>query len=67
MGFTSGRKMKQEMDKQNHKVKLLIVYVLILTYCHELWVVTEKTRMRVQAAEMRFVRKVAGLIALETG
>jgi len=32
-----------------------------LAYCHELWVVTEITRSRIQAAKMSFLRRVAGL------
>uniref|UniRef100_A0A669EXX2 Reverse transcriptase domain-containing protein n=1 Tax=Oreochromis niloticus TaxID=8128 RepID=A0A669EXX2_ORENI len=48
----------------NVKAKLLIyrsIYVPTLTYGHELWVVTERTRSRIQAAEMSFLRRVAGL------
>ncbi|TWW64246.1 hypothetical protein D4764_03G0012540 [Takifugu flavidus] len=37
------------------------VFVPTLTYGHELWVMTERTRSRVQAAEMSFLRRVAGL------
>uniref|UniRef100_A0A8D3C086 Reverse transcriptase domain-containing protein n=1 Tax=Scophthalmus maximus TaxID=52904 RepID=A0A8D3C086_SCOMX len=37
------------------------IFVPTLTYGHEGWVVTEKTRSRVQAAEMGFLRKVAGV------
>ncbi len=47
----------------SHKAKLSIyrsIYVLTLTYGHELWVMTERTRSRIQAAEMRFLRRVAG-------
>ncbi|KAI3374811.1 hypothetical protein L3Q82_021033 [Scortum barcoo] len=32
-----------------------------LTYGHELWVMTERTRSQIQAAEMSFLRRVAGL------
>ena len=52
---------KRELSR---KAKLSIyraVYVPILIYGHELWVVTERTRSRVQAAEMSFLRRVAGL------
>ena len=48
----------------SHKAKLSIywsIYVPTLTYGHELWVVTERTRSRIQAAEMSFLRRVAGL------
>ncbi|TWW80631.1 hypothetical protein D4764_01G0004460 [Takifugu flavidus] len=37
------------------------IFVPTLTYGHELWVMTERTRSRVQAAEMSFLRRVAGL------
>ncbi|XP_076732247.1 LINE-1 reverse transcriptase homolog [Maylandia zebra] len=46
------------------KAKLSIhrsIYVPTLTYGHELWVVTERTRSRIQAAEMSFLRRAAGL------
>ena len=37
------------------------IYVPILTYGHELWVVTERTRSRIQAAEVGVLRGVSGL------
>jgi hypothetical protein len=52
---------KRELSR---KAKLSIyqsIFVPTLTYGHELWVVTERTRSRVQAAEMSFLRRVAGL------
>ena len=52
---------KRELSR---KAKLSIyqsIYVPTLTYGHELWVVTERTRSRIQAAEMSFLRRVAGL------
>ncbi|XP_061762964.1 retrovirus-related Pol polyprotein from type-2 retrotransposable element R2DM isoform X1 [Nerophis ophidion] len=52
---------KKELSR---KAKLSIyrsIYVPILTYGHELWVMTERIRSRVQAAEMSFLRRVAGL------
>ncbi|KAK9541149.1 hypothetical protein VZT92_001216 [Zoarces viviparus] len=52
---------KKELSR---KAKLSIyhsVYVPTLTYGHELWVVTERTRSWLQAAEMSFLRRVAGL------
>ncbi|KAK3542076.1 hypothetical protein QTP86_011949 [Hemibagrus guttatus] len=51
---------KKELSR---KVKLLIyqsIYVPTLTYGHELWVMTERVRSRIQAAEMSFHRRVAG-------
>ncbi|XP_051775984.1 uncharacterized protein LOC127526050 [Erpetoichthys calabaricus] len=52
---------KKELSR---KAKLSIyqsIYVPTLTYGHELWVVTERTRSRIQAAEMSFLRRVSGL------
>ncbi|KAK0150407.1 Craniofacial development protein 2 [Merluccius polli] len=52
---------KRELSR---KAKLSIyqsIYVPALTYGHELWVITERTRLRVQAAEMSFLRRVAEL------
>ncbi|TWW55949.1 hypothetical protein D4764_09G0009990 [Takifugu flavidus] len=52
---------KRELSQ---KAKLSIyrsILVPTLTYCHKLWVMTERTRSRVQAAEMSFLRRVAGL------
>ncbi|XP_061740413.1 uncharacterized protein LOC133541215 [Nerophis ophidion] len=48
----------------SRKAKLSIyrsIYVPILTYGHELWVMTERIRSRVQAAKISFLRRVAGL------
>ncbi|KAK0138170.1 putative uncharacterized transposon-derived protein F52C9.6 [Merluccius polli] len=53
--------MKRELSR---KAKLSIyqsVFVPALTYGHELWVVTKRTRSWVQTAEMSFLRRVAGL------
>ena len=52
---------KRELSQ---KAKLSIyrsIYVPTLTYGHELWVVTERTRSRIQTAEMSFLRRVSGL------
>ncbi len=62
--FTSEGRMEREIDR-----KLSIyrsIYVLTLTYGHELWVLTERTRSRIQAAKMSFLRRVAGR-SLEIG
>ncbi|KAI3375382.1 hypothetical protein L3Q82_021871 [Scortum barcoo] len=51
---------KKELSR---KAKLSIyrsIYVPTLTYGHELWVMTERTRSRIQAAEMSFLHRVAG-------
>ena len=52
----------------SNKTKLSIyksVYRPILTYGHEQWVMTERMKSRVQAAEMRFLRRIAGLTLLD--
>ncbi|TWW77324.1 hypothetical protein D4764_12G0007140 [Takifugu flavidus] len=52
------------MKELSRKMKLSIyrsIYVPILTYSHQRWVMTERTRSRIQAAEMSFLRRVAGL------
>ena len=49
---------KRELSK---KAKLSIfkaVFVPILTYGHESWVMTERMRSRVQGFEMRFLRRI---------
>ncbi|KAK3524537.1 hypothetical protein QTP70_029847, partial [Hemibagrus guttatus] len=51
---------KKELTR---KVKLSIyqsIYVPTLTYGHELWVMTERVRSRIQVAEMSFLHRVAG-------
>ncbi|KAI2646443.1 Staphylococcal secretory antigen SsaA [Labeo rohita] len=40
----------------------LSIYIPTLIYGHELWVMTERTRSRIQAAEMTFLHRVAGRI-----
>ena len=37
------------------------VYRPTLVYGHEQWVITEIIRSRIQASEMRFLRRAAGL------
>ncbi|TWW73389.1 hypothetical protein D4764_15G0007830 [Takifugu flavidus] len=52
---------KKELSR---KAKLLIYrsnYVPVLIYGHQRWVMTERTRSRIQAAEMSFLHRVAGL------
>ncbi|TWW69272.1 hypothetical protein D4764_18G0000780 [Takifugu flavidus] len=51
---------KKELSR---KAKLSIyrsIYVPVLTYGRQRWVMTERTRSRIQAAEMSFLRRVAG-------
>ncbi|XP_018538853.1 uncharacterized protein LOC108887791 [Lates calcarifer] len=50
--------------ERSRKAKLSIyqsIYVLTLTYGHKIWVVTERRRLRIQAAEMSFLQRVSGL------
>ena len=50
------------------KAKLSIfrsVYVPILIYGHKCWIMNEKMRLRVQAAEMGFLRRISGLTLLD--
>ena len=52
---------KRELSR---KAKLSIyrsVFIPTLIYGHERWVMTERTRSRIQAAEMSFLRRVAGV------
>ena len=37
------------------------VFVPILTYDHESWVMTERMRSQVQASEMKFLRRIEGV------
>ncbi|KAK3517069.1 hypothetical protein QTP86_004180, partial [Hemibagrus guttatus] len=51
---------KKELSR---KAKLSIyqsIYAPTLTHGHELWVMTERVRSRIQAAKMSFLRRVAG-------
>ena len=53
--------MKRELSK---KAKLSIfkaVFVPILTYGHESWVLTERMRSQVEASEIRFLRRFEGV------
>ena len=50
--------------KLSKKAKLSIfkpVFVPILTYGHESWVMTESVRSQVQASKMRFLRRIEGV------
>ena len=56
--------MKRELSKSAKLSVFKTVFVPILTYGHESWVMTERIRSQVQAAEMRFLRKIEGLTLL---
>ncbi len=51
---------KKELSRKAKLSIYLSIYVPTLTYGHEHWVMTERTRSRIQAAEMSFLRRVAG-------
>ena len=38
------------------------IFVPILTYCHESWVITEKMRSQMQASEMTFLQNIKGYL-----
>ena len=52
---------KRELSQKARLTVYRSIFVPTLTYGHELWVVTERMRSRIQAAEMSFLRRVAGL------
>ena len=52
---------KRELSQKAKLSIYQLIFVPTLTYGHELWVVTERTKLRVQAAEMSFLRRVAEL------
>ncbi|TWW77544.1 hypothetical protein D4764_12G0009340 [Takifugu flavidus] len=52
---------KRELSQKAKLSLYRSIFIPTLTYGHELWVMTERTRSRVQAAKMSFLRMVAGL------
>ncbi|XP_051936482.1 uncharacterized protein LOC127610385 [Hippocampus zosterae] len=52
---------KKELSQRAKLSIYRSIYVPTLIYGHELWIVTERTRSRIQAAEMSFLRRVSGL------
>ena len=52
--------MKMELSQKAKLSIYLSIYALTLTYGHELWVVTERMRSLIQAAEMSFLCRAAG-------
>ncbi|KAK3566641.1 hypothetical protein QTP86_001840 [Hemibagrus guttatus] len=51
---------KKELSRKKKLSIYQSIYIPTLTYGHELWVMTERVRSRIQAAEMSFLRRVAG-------
>ena len=52
---------KKELSQKAKLSIYQLVYVPTLTYGHKLWVVTERMRSRIQAAEMNLLWRVSGL------
>ena len=53
--------MKQELSKKAKLSILKTVFIPILFYGHESWVLTERVRLQVQASEVRFLRRIEGV------
>ena len=53
--------MKRELSKKEKFSIFKAIFVPILTYGHESWVMTKRLRSQVQASEMRFLRKIEGV------
>ena len=54
--------MKRELSKKAKLSFFKAVFVPILTYGQESWVMTERKRSQVLASEMRFLRRIEGVI-----
>ena len=52
---------KKEVSRRTKMAIFKAVYRPALIYGHEQWVMTERIRSRIRAAEMRFLRRAAGL------
>ncbi|XP_051931184.1 uncharacterized protein LOC127607121 [Hippocampus zosterae] len=52
---------KKELSQRAKRSIYRSIYVPAIIYGHELWVVTERTRSRIQVAKMSFLRRVSGL------
>uniref|UniRef100_A0A8C6P9E0 Reverse transcriptase domain-containing protein n=1 Tax=Nothobranchius furzeri TaxID=105023 RepID=A0A8C6P9E0_NOTFU len=52
---------KRELSQKENLSIYRSIYVPTLNYGHGLWIVTERTRLQIQAAEMSFLQRVAGL------
>ena len=53
--------MKRDLSKKAMLSIFKTVFVPILTYGHESWIMTEKVRSQVQASEIRFLRRIEGV------
>ena len=53
--------MKRAMSKKAKLSILRTVFIPILTYGHESWIIIESVQLQVQAFEMRFLRRIEGV------
>ena len=53
--------MIRELSKKAELSTFKTVFVPILAYGHESWVMTERVRSQVEASEMRFLRRIEGV------
>jgi len=53
--------MKRELSKKAKLAVFKTVFVPILTYGHESWIMTERIQSQVQASEMRFLGRIEGV------
>ena len=49
--------LKRELSKKEKLSVFKSIFVSILTYDHESWVMTEKVRLQMQASEMQYLQK----------
>ena len=52
---------KRELSQKAKLSVYRAIFVPTLTYGHEVWVMTERIRSRIQVAKMSFLRRVAGI------
>jgi len=53
--------LKQELSRKENLSVFKTVFVLILTYGHESWILTGRIRSQVQAYEVRFLGRIEGV------
>ena len=53
--------MKRELSNKAELTVFYTVFVSILTYGHESWVMAERVRSQVQASKMRFLPSIEGV------
>ena len=53
--------LKWELSRKEKLSVFKFIFVPIVTYGHELWVMTKRMRSQMQASKMRFLRKIKGV------